>query len=293
MAKITLLIGLPASGKSTKAKELIKTTGNTVRVNKDLIRTMLHYDKFTGPNERLTEMAERAIATAMLSQGINVVVDDTNLNDKTIAAWALCAQVGEFKLEKIIVDTPLEDCIARDKKRGEEGERFVGKDVIVNMARRYGLYPRTRKDVICDIDGTLCDITQRLNFVKDSDSKNWKAFFADIPNDKPREDVIARVRELSKEFNIVLVSGRPDDYKKETIEWLAKYNVPYETLMMRQGGDRRDDDIVKKEILDKLLEKDQVHMIIDDRPRVLRVWREEFKDYPNVEIWDVGQGIEF
>lgn len=288
MSKITLLIGLPASGKSTKAKVMVGMAGNAVRLNKDLLRTMLHYDKFTGPNERLTELAELAIAGEMLGKNINVIVDDTNLNKNVINRWGVFAQTLGHKIESILVNTPMEECIRRDATRAINGERSVGKDVIINMARRYGLYPRTRKDVICDIDGTLCDIMQRVHFVKDTESKNWAAFFADIPNDKPREDVVARVRKLSEDFNIVLVSGRPDTYKKETIEWLAKHNVPYETIMMRRGDDKRPDDIVKKEILDKQLQKEYIELVIDDRPRVIRMWRAE-----GLTVEDVGSGIEF
>lgn len=58
MAKLTIMRGLPASGKSTKAKELL-SVGNTVRINKDLLRTMLHFDTFTGRNEGMTRDAAR------------------------------------------------------------------------------------------------------------------------------------------------------------------------------------------------------------------------------------------
>src|SRR4051812_38724625 len=83
MAKLIIMQGLPASGKSTKAKELLEH-GNTVRLNKDLLRTMLHFDKFTGRNEGLTQDAALFLADNFLEKDINVIIDDTNFNPRTI-----------------------------------------------------------------------------------------------------------------------------------------------------------------------------------------------------------------
>ena len=79
MAKITMLSGLPASGKTTRAALLLKEYGNAVRVNKDLLRKMLHNDIWTGNNEKNTKNAEKALAIHFLLNGLNVIVDDTNM----------------------------------------------------------------------------------------------------------------------------------------------------------------------------------------------------------------------
>ena len=42
MSKMVIMQGLPASGKSTRAEEIERSMGNAVRINKDLLRTMLH-----------------------------------------------------------------------------------------------------------------------------------------------------------------------------------------------------------------------------------------------------------
>ena len=41
---------------------------------------------------------------------------------------------------------------------------------------------------------------------------------------------------------------------------------------MRENGDYRSDDIVKQEILDLCFDKDNIELVIDDRPRVVRMW---------------------
>ena len=67
MAKLLVLSGLPASGKTTKCMELL-AHGNTVRLNKDLMRNMLHNDKFTGVNESITRDAVRLLAKHFLKE---------------------------------------------------------------------------------------------------------------------------------------------------------------------------------------------------------------------------------
>ena len=283
MSKLIILTGLPASGKSTHAKELMEKDGNCVRVNKDLLRTMLHFGEWSGKNEQSIRDAELLLAKSFLTQGRVVIVDDTNLNPKVLNSWLEFVSKEGYKHEIIPITTHYKECIKRDALR----ENKVGRDVIVGMARRYGLYDNPRRDVICDIDGTLCDISHRLHFVK-QDPKDWKSFFSNISKDKPRAEVISKVNRLSRDFTINLVSGRPETCKKETEEWLGTFEIPYDFLLMRNGGDKRQDDIVKKDFLDNYFKKENIELVIDDRPRVIRMWKEN-----GLKVDDVGDGIEF
>lgn len=144
-----------------------------------------------------------------------------------------------------------------------------------------------RKDVIVDIDGTLADVTHRLHHVRGR-RKKWKKFFALMSEDKPISEVITRVQDLAGEYNIYLVSGRPDDYRDITTEWLKLHDVPYEALYMRRAGDFRPDDIVKQEILDEHFDKHNIELVIEDRPRVIRMWKSN-----GLKVEDVGTGQEF
>ena len=76
--KVILCQGLPACGKSTYARELVSHNDNWVRVNKDDIRAMLHNNRFSKDNEKLTVSARNFMIRDALSRGYNVVVDDTN-----------------------------------------------------------------------------------------------------------------------------------------------------------------------------------------------------------------------
>jgi tRNA uridine 5-carbamoylmethylation protein Kti12 len=284
MSKIIILQGLPASGKSTKAKELLESSGNSIRVNRDLLRKMLHNDKWNGKKESITIDIEKSIIASAISKNINVIIDDTNFG-KTAVMWKMFAESLSSKAEIIAMNTSVEECIKRDENR----ENSVGKDVIINMARASGLYDMSVKDVICDLDGTLCNIDHRLHYVKDVEKKDWKSFFENLVHDTPRQDVIDMLNEYkTMGCRIVFVSGRPDNYKRQTKEWLSKNYPEYDTLIMRRADDKRPDDEVKSDILERYFKKDNVEVVIDDRPSVIRMWISK-----SLSVIDVGSGVEF
>ena len=285
-----MLSGLPGSGKSTKAKEIV-AQGNWIRVNRDLLRTMLHFDKFTGRNEGMTVDVEKSIARTALVLGSNVVVDDTNLNPKNKEMWKSIAKDCNAQFEHIHINTSPQDCINRDIIR----HNSVGREVILNMALQSGIYEHKSDKgfVLCDLDGTLCDIKHRLCYVKvpEGEKKDWKKFFDEIRNDTPRPEVVELVNNFAREGHpIIFVSARPDTYKAETTLWLLdNFKAPYFTLIMRSGQDKRPDTEVKREMYEKYFKnKYPVHTVIDDRPSVIRMWREE-----GLNVIDVGGGVEF
>ena len=292
MAKMIIMRGLPASGKSTLAQEIVAKEGNTVRINKDLLRMMLHFDKFTGKNEGQTRDAARALARTFLTQpngGANVIIDDTNLNPGTMQSWKDLAKEVGAKIQHVEVDTPMEVCLERDRAR----ERRVGDHTIVGMALQYGLYPKPQKGIVlCDLDGTLCDIRHRLHHVK-GETKDWKAFFAGIPEDALNDNVHDMVLDYhSKGYPIIFLSARPDKYRKETEEWIrAAFDgiQIHEAVLMRPSNDTRPDTEVKKGMYEKYFkDKYPIQLVIDDRPSVIRMWREQ-----GLNVVDVGEGVDF
>lgn len=146
---------------------------------------------------------------------------------------------------------------------------------------------QTQKDIIVDIDGTLADCSHREHFIRGK-RKKWKKFFEAASKDQPRIDVVAQVRQLANHHKIHLVSGRPEEYRQQTLKWLSHYRIPFESLHMRENGDYRSDDIVKQEILDRCFDKDNIELVIDDRPRVVHMWKSN-----GLKVLDVGDGVEF
>lgn len=127
--------------------------------------------------------------------------------------------------------------------------------------------------IICDLDGTLCDISHRLHYIE-SEDKDWDAFFKACVDDDCYVDVLRVVENLcGKDNKLVFVSGRSDVVEGETREWLDDtVAVEYE-LRMRKAGDHRPDHEVKAEMTADLKPED-VWLVLDDRDQVVKMWRE-------------------
>lgn len=313
--KIIMFVGLPASGKSTEARSRM-SDGSVMRVNRDDIRAML-FSRWKGKKEQVVTDCQKAAVRSAVCAGYSVVIDDTNLNPGTQAGWKTLADELGVVLVQESFDTPVSECVARDFLRS--GRARVGRAVIENMALRYGRLPKVPDGmpvVIFDVDGTLADCLHRktyLNVCKTCNEteefhrdeainncevfipgkKNHKIFYAKTSDDTPIDIVIrwAQSTHANGYYNLV-VSGRPTDLAGNSTEaWLNNHKVPYQHLFMRAGGDFRDDTIIKKEILDRILNwipKEQLLFAVDDRPRVVRMWKEN-----GIKCYDVGEGIEF
>lgn len=130
--------------------------------------------------------------------------------------------------------------------------------------------------IICDLDGTLCNIYHRQHYVL-SKPKNWKAFYEALGDDLVHEfcqDIIMMYK--NKGYAILLVSGRPDNYKQVTKKWLSDRGVNYDLLLMRRDGDFRKDYIVKQELYERFIKgKYNIFFVLDDREQVVRMWRKQ------------------
>ena len=74
-------------------------------------------------------------------------------------------------------------------------------------------------------------------------------------------------------IRVVLCSGRPDEYRRQTIEWLERVGVRYDELRLRRNGDRRSDTIAKREMLDGI-DLAKILFVVEDRASVVDMWRE-------------------
>jgi hypothetical protein len=151
-----------------------------------------------------------------------------------------------------------------------------------------------RKDVIiCDLDGTLADLThrrplvERPHMVHDDGSTsvdidwrpNWDGFHKACVDDTPLRTNIQVVVTLAETLGCELwiVSGRSQSVEAETREWIHKYVGPINGLLMRTVGDYTPDDRLKRQwILDghMMPSKDRVLCVFDDRDRVVKMWRQ-------------------
>jgi FMN phosphatase YigB (HAD superfamily) len=131
------------------------------------------------------------------------------------------------------------------------------------------------KAIIVDLDGTLSDSSHRQHYMEKK-PKDWKSFYDGMVDDKPNDWCKWLVAHFRETHAIILVSGRPDDYKEKTEKWLSRYGIYYNVLHMRKAGDFRNDFIIKKEIYDAHIKPDyQVEFCVDDRKQVVDMLRAE------------------
>jgi uncharacterized HAD superfamily protein len=132
-----------------------------------------------------------------------------------------------------------------------------------------------QKAIICDLDGTLADIRIRLKHLEGK-KKDWKSFNKTIETDALHEWCREILVRFQQDHKIIIVSGRTDDLKKQTVEWLKRYAVPFDYLFMRKSNDFRPDNLIKLEIFEKeIRDKFSVLFVLDDRQKVVDMWRAE------------------
>lgn len=129
--------------------------------------------------------------------------------------------------------------------------------------------------IIFDIDGTLAEVTHRLHFIK-WEKKDYKAFF-DWMVDDGVIGIVADVASFLKcDYDIVLITGRPESHREETDKRLRNNSISYSALYMREAGDHRPDYEVKKEIYEREIKwKRNVACVFEDRGRVVKMRREQ------------------
>ena len=287
MKKIIILRGLPASGKSTYAKQLVKDNPNMYkRLNRDSMREMLDGYHFSRSNEKFVKRLRDWLITESLRDGKHVIIDDTNLSETNIRRIKQLAQEytkesgHQIHVEIKEFDVPLAELLDRDSKR----EKKVGRKTIINMyqqfkAKRIGDYSNQNKNlppaIICDLDGTLAIMHDRSPF-------DGKACESDLLNESVY-DVLETYRKSG--CKIILLSGRTDDSMPETKRWLEKHKVTYDHLYMRKADDSRKDSIIKIELVNThITDKYWVKFVLDDRNQVVDMWRLEL-GFPCFQVY--------
>lgn len=280
---LTITKGLPASGKSTWAKEEVrKSKGNTKRVNKDDLRDMIDAGGWSKANEKQILQVRDNIIRHYLSSGLSVIVDDTNLHPKHERTLeSIADEFGASFEVKSFLDVPLAECIKRDLGRDKSvGERIIRgmyRDFLVPEIEPYEPPANKPKAILCDIDGTLA---HGIHVVRKP--YEWDKVGLDTLDETVR-DVLVK---FSADHHIILMSGRDSICRQETIKWLIKHDVPYDELWMRRQDDSREDSLIKRELFDEFVKDNfSVRFVLDDRNRVVDMWRSM-----GLKVFQVAEG---
>jgi predicted kinase len=263
--KLILTKGLPASGKTTWAKEYIQKYPETANICKDDLRLQLGN---TNKREKRVIKVRDLLTEHYLEQGYSVIWSDTNLNPVHIRRGTELAKQYQAELViKDFTDVALAECIRRDLVRPNS----VGQQVIEQMYYDY-LYtpdpapvfnPELPNCYLVDIDGTLAINNTRHPFAWDR-----------VDEDALNPAVATTIAKLGQDTDIILLSGRSSVCRDLTIGWLKRHNINYKDLFMRPADDQRPDDLLKSELYYfHVHNKYNPIGVIDDRPKVCRMWR--------------------
>jgi predicted kinase len=265
---LIVLKGLPGSGKTTFAKQYQADHPGTLRTNKDELRAVLHDGVYSKSNERFVLKVRDYVIDQALSEGHDVVCDDTNLAPKHLARMEeIAAKHGAIVEIKDFTDMPLEECIRRDLAR----PRSVGERVIRGMHRQFleaksapPVYDPTLPDcIICDLDGTLALF----------DRDKVSPYDRDFSKDEVNEAINDLLGQQCSGTDIFIFSGRKDTFKEQTLHWLKENNVYYNHLSMRRADDTRKDVVIKEEMYNEHIRgKYNVVAVFDDRLQTCRLW---------------------
>ena len=275
--RLTVLVGPPGSGKSTLAREYCAKGGVTY-INQD--------------SQGKDHLSFFHVA---ICKGDDIIVDRMGFNKAQRERYIKPAKEAGYYIHIIVLHQPYSVCLERIRARKDHETIKDEQSARAALATFFGKYERPQEDeadkvdfrypegakdlaIICDLDGTLCKLDHRLHFVRrpEGERKDWKSFFEHLDKDEINYWCLDILDGLADKCKIVFCSGRPDMYRKPTMEWLENkcgFSEP-DALFMRPRNDQRDDSIVKEIILDfEILTRFTPYFMIDDRKRVVEMWR--------------------
>lgn len=289
MSKFMIYRGVPGSGKTTAALAWVEEDPESrVRVNRDDLRIQMYGVKVGLSQKQETQVtrAEKALVREFLNRGLSVVLDATNMHKRNLESWG---RIHPFELVEF--DVPEDEIRRRNETRPEQDRlpvdalnRFLTRWYSKGRLKRLGggschpfemvpyefptglpLPEQVYGTVICDLDGTLALLTGSRS------PYDYSRVYEDSVNEAvwTTLDAFAGIG-----VDVVFVSGREDSCRDDTIRWLTDYcaiNDP--ELYMRATGDKRDDTLVKYEIFDQHLRDRNIIVALDDRDRVVQMWR--------------------
>jgi len=220
MKTLTLVTGLPYSGKSTKIREIIeKGKEVTVRLSRKDMKTMLQ-PHIAG--KTLAFLAVDSLICHFLDRDISVAIEEDPGEDPMFLKEI--AKDNKAKFKHIHLKTPMSKCIDRAQKDNKNA--IIPH--IINTALRFNLYDDTTRPFY------IVDITNKATVT-----------------DKAIKKMEAAAREKQ---DIILISTDPES-RRETEKWLIDKKLfacglPINTLIMAEDGDKRSGPAIRKWIIE-------------------------------------------
>lgn len=133
---VTILVGIPGSGKSFYAKRLsdkrLFDGGNHIIIlSSDDLREIICKDVNDQSKNYIVFQTMEHMAEYLLKGGFDLVIDATNIKRRNRKIWVELAKKYGAACEAHAIKTPLQECLKRNAVR----ERNVPVEVVERMAR--------------------------------------------------------------------------------------------------------------------------------------------------------------
>lgn len=135
--------------------------------------------------------------------------------------------------------------------------------------------------VILDMDGVLCENTFRREF---GDDRDYALFGRRCGGAVANMDFICFARSLSLDnIALFILTARSEKLRAKTMDWLSKYQVRVQEVLMRPLGNRMPDHLLKQKMLSVIRRKYGLDrqggllplLAVDDDENVVRMYEEE------------------
>lgn len=128
------------------------------------------------------------------------------------------------------------------------------------------------KYIIVDLDGTLVDSGgERAELAK---ARRWDEFHQAgfNANARPAELLLVRAW-IEAGGYVIVVTGRPEKYRHETVKWLEDHGIHARYIFMRMDAVMKDD-VFKENVLRHIQKLGIVpEFVLEDRDHVVAMWR--------------------
>lgn len=143
------------------------------------------------------------------------------------------------------------------------------------------------KYIVVDFDNTLSDDLHRREHI---DANDWDKYHGRLGEDRPHKDVADTLHIMSGTVSIIILTARPERYRKHSTDWLFEHEIPFDYLLMREDGDDTDSAILKITQLERFFDSKEmvlkkVLFALEDRDKVVKAFREY-----GIPTWQVREG---
>ena len=291
--KLILTRGIQGSGKSTWARKWVEEDPeHRIRINNDDIRNMLGVYWVISRECLVSDIKKRTAQYAM-DKNYDIVVDNMNLNPKEVKFWEdlvfthnetvknseFTDKYDIYEIEFKDFFIPLEECIRRDSMRSNP----IGEKIIRETWRRYKHFIQTSevehyvnnlkpyegkpKCIVIDMDSTICFNMSKRPWYGEGAAEG-------MINDIPNIGVCDIIKQLQKQYTIVVATGRDTSQAEVTKQWLDKQGIIVNDYFFRTNGDYRKGIEIKKEEIIAILEKYDIVAIFEDCESIVQMYRD-------------------